>query len=814
MFAFLPLLLLCAPPLPAFAQSSPDPAGPAPKALVEVRIHDPAELARLRSQASDFDDHRPPSADGRVVIYADPAERARLRAAGFRLEVLIPDLSAWYANRAALDPQPRAGVGSMGGFRTYAEILQEMDRLANTYPALVSPRFQSGTSVQGRGIWTQRLSTTPTVNDPAKANVSFDSLHHAREPMGAEAELEFEDWLCTHYGSDPVATRLLESRNILFTPCVNPDGYEYNRQTNPNGGGMWRKNRRNNGGGSYGVDLNRNYGWEWGPQWSGSSGNPNSDVYRGTAPFSEPETAAMRDLLNQEPPVMSVSAHTYSNLWLYPWGYDTVYTPDDAAFRAYAARMTAENGWSYGTDWEVLYTANGVSDDDHYGNLGTWAFTAEIGSASDGFWPAPSRIPALFQAALPAFQRVAMWSGGWAEVLGPRWSEVSGDGDADIEAGETWSLSVDLDNAGAGAVSGRSEVTSPNPGIQFGAAFQNLSVPAQSNGATLPVDVSFAPGLPSGVPLSLELTLDYGGSVSVVPFTVTLGRARLLALDDMEVSDFGWTVSNATNWSWERAVPERTTTGGTTAQPGNDDPAGSGTHCWVTGAAAGSSVGANDVDGTTWLTSPRFSADGLDNLELEYARWFANLPGSAQDDRLLVQISNDDGATWTTLEEIPNANSWQTVRFALQDYLTLTDAMRLRLRAMDQPNNDITEACLDDLSLRTVRDLPSFGVWGEPLLGTSIDFFLDGPPSVSWSVLWSFLPGPGQVISGVAGEYLLSGGPKVLLSGQTDANGQSRVSATVPNDPALAGRKVYLQAVYDYGGSAAAFSNRATVAIH
>ena len=56
---------------------------------------------------------------------------------------------------------------------------------------------------------------------------------------------------------------IVDSTEMYFIPCVNPDGYVYNETTNPNGGGYWRKNRRNNNDGSYGVDLNRNYGYEW-----------------------------------------------------------------------------------------------------------------------------------------------------------------------------------------------------------------------------------------------------------------------------------------------------------------------------------------------------------------------------------------------------------------------------------------------------------------------------------------------------------------------------------------------------------------------
>ena len=108
-----------------------------------------------------------------------------------------------------------------------------------------------------------------------------------------ETTLLFMDQLLDDYGHDPEATFLVDQRELFFVPCVNPDGYEYNRTTNPGGGGLWRKNRRANVGGSYGVDLNRNYATGWSAPNGGSSPTPTSDTYRGTAPFSEPETAAL-----------------------------------------------------------------------------------------------------------------------------------------------------------------------------------------------------------------------------------------------------------------------------------------------------------------------------------------------------------------------------------------------------------------------------------------------------------------------------------------------------------------------------------------
>jgi murein tripeptide amidase MpaA len=798
MHILVPILLA----LPAAAPQQP---APAPPDLVKVAAASPADFHALQAQGFDVDDHAGADATGHLTVYADDAEQARLAAAGWSFFVEVEDLPGFYAARAAAAPA-RAAVGSMGGFRTLAEIGQEMDRLAAAYPGLVSPKFSVGTSIQGRPIWAMRISTTPTVHDPNKPVAYYDAIHHAREPMSGESLLNFADWLGANYGTDPAVTRVVESRNLLFLPCINPDGYEYNRQTNPNGGGMWRKNRRNNGG-SYGVDLNRNYDWEWGPQWSGSSGSPSSETYRGTAPFSEPETAAVRDLLAAQTPGMSISAHTYSNLWIYPWGYDTVYTSENALYRQFGAAMTANNGYAYGTAWEVLYTANGCSDDYHYGAHGTYAFTPEIGSSSDGFWPNPNRIQTLAEAVRPGYLMTAQWSGGWAAVQDQVWSELSGNGDAFREPGETWQLSLVLANQGAFAVSGSADLGSSDPLVTVSGGPLALQVPARGQGTVGPFTVAFDANAQNGAAYDLDLGLDYDGSATVEPLRVVLGRERLLAHDDMESAVAGWTVSNSTNWSWERAVPQQTSSGGQTVQPGSDNPAGSGTRCWVTGAAAGGSAGTNDVDGTTWLTSPRFAAGGFAHVGLEYARWFANLPGNAQDDVFLAQVSNDGGASWVDLEVTPNANSWQTVSFDLEAFVALTDAMRLRFRAEDNPNNDLTEALLDDLRLTTFSGLPTLGAWGEAAIGGQVDLFLDGPAGTGWQLLWSFGRSAGQTVGGVEGLYYLNGGPNILLGGSLGADGRAVQTVTVPNNAGLAGRTVYLQTVVDYGGPQAALSN-------
>src|SRR5690606_31479829 len=100
-----------------------------------------------------------------------------------------------------------------------------------------------------------------------------------------------------------------------IAPVINPDGKQYDIEHNQYK--LWRKNV----GQRSGVDLNRNYG---GPGYGGqgSSSNPRSDVYHGPNAFSEPETLAVKELLETHTNItINLSFHTFSELILYPWGY-------------------------------------------------------------------------------------------------------------------------------------------------------------------------------------------------------------------------------------------------------------------------------------------------------------------------------------------------------------------------------------------------------------------------------------------------------------------------------------------------------------
>ena len=293
-------------------------------------------------------------------------------------------------------------LGSMGGYFTPDEIKHEMDSLHLKYPNLVTTRkTASGTETdEGRSIYFIKLSDNQNTNEN-EPKVFYTGLTHAREPMGMQHVFFFLNWLLENYNTDDQAKYLVDGAEIYFMPMVNPDGYEYNYTTAPNGGGMWRKNRHNNGDGSFGVDLNRNFGYKWGYDDIGSSPYPSEETYRGTGPFSEAETQVYRDFATAKGFKLAINSHTYQNIFLYPWSYVNMDTPDSIYFVNFARLMTRENYYSYVTPGSLLYTTNGDANDWMYGEqttkLKAYPFTPEIGSQNDGFWAPIERIIPLCQ---------------------------------------------------------------------------------------------------------------------------------------------------------------------------------------------------------------------------------------------------------------------------------------------------------------------------------------------------------------------------------------------------------------------------------
>ncbi|MBN1434408.1 zinc carboxypeptidase [Candidatus Fermentibacterales bacterium] len=256
--------------------------------------------------------------------------------------------------------------------------------LAAAYPDLADTPASIGQSFEGRDIYVIRL--TSTVGADWKPPILFTSLTHAREPGGNSVLIDFAMWLTDNYSSDTMAEWILDNTEVCFVPIVNPDGYEYNM---PNGGNQRKNMNFSVPVPSSGIDLNRNYGYMWGYDDYGSSPNPYSETYRGSAAFSEDESQVMRDFTDALDPIASMNYHTYGGHLLFPWAYNNTPTPDQSTFESWGAAMTQYNGYNYGRCGQCLgYNANGDAVDWSYwsggGHPKMWSFTPEVDDA--GFW--------------------------------------------------------------------------------------------------------------------------------------------------------------------------------------------------------------------------------------------------------------------------------------------------------------------------------------------------------------------------------------------------------------------------------------------
>lgn len=523
------------------------PAQTAVHSMVRVTA-DRAEMEKL-GQAGLMPDHADWQGSSFTAAYK-VEEVEELRQLGVGVEVLQADLASFYENRL-LEPasnQRTAGVaatpaafnyGSMGGYLTYDEVLLELDSMAMNYPNLVTVRDSIGTTHEGRALWMVKISDNPNV-DETEPEVLYNGIHHAREPMSMMNLVYYMQYLLENYGTDPEATYIVDNREMYFVPIVNPDGYVYNQTTNPNGGGMWRKNRRVMGGGDFGVDLNRNYDYEWGHDNSGSSPDPNSDLYRGPSAFSEPETQAMRDFCIAREFKTGFSYHSYGDLYIHPWGYDSnAPLPDQGRFDEFSDLLNEFNAYRAGNAVQTVgYDANGVTDDWMYGEQvlkgKMMTFTPEVGDGSDGFWPAQSRILPLNDENIIPNLRMAWLAGDYIDAQPDPALEVQG---------TAISLPVDYKNIGlASSSTFTSEfiITDPNVTGTNGP----LTLPALAEGGV--VRDSFALTLAAGITPGTQICGVVRTTVSnslIQEDTVcfTYGLRQTVFIDSTNSQPFQWT---------------------------------------------------------------------------------------------------------------------------------------------------------------------------------------------------------------------------------------------------------------------------------
>ncbi len=284
-------------------------------------------------------------------------------------------------------------------FHNYDELTKEIEDLKSEYEDILEVS-SIGKSVEGRDIPVLRISGNLKEADKLPA-VIFMGGHHAREHISVETPLLFAEYLLKEYkdGNEKIVN-LLNGRDVHIIPAVNPDGLEFD--VSGDRYHMWRKNRMQNADGTYGVDLNRNYGFKWGT--GGSSDDGSSDVYKGPKPFSEPETQAIKNYVEAHVNITTLlSFHTFSELILYPWGHthSRISKEQDRKVHETMARAMAKMNHYQPQQSSDLYIASGDTTDWSYGEHGIISFTFELdprsGLGGSGFYPGQKLIDVVLK---------------------------------------------------------------------------------------------------------------------------------------------------------------------------------------------------------------------------------------------------------------------------------------------------------------------------------------------------------------------------------------------------------------------------------
>ena len=373
-------------------------------AVVVVQTPTRADKQRLQRLGLDLTEHGTTTTV--EVVAHGPKDLQALRDAGLPFTVTIPDLAA-RAEANRLDDQryaaqtPRSPLPSgRTSYRHLADYDLEMKQLARRHPWLVRPITLRYRTIEGRDVHGIEITRNAANVADGKPVFLLMGLHHAREWPSGEHALEFAYDLVATYASSQRTNRLVSAARTIVVPVVNPDGFTISREARRNGDfslfdyEMKRKNcnpvpaplryrggtcASNPAGRLRGTDLNRNYAGFWGgvgasPFWF-------DDTFRGAAPFSEPETQNIRELVSTRQVTNLISNHTYSNLVLRPPGqFDTQPSRDEPLYAALGQRMADRNGYANLRGYD-LYETTGTTEDWTYWNTGGLGFTFEIGDS-------------------------------------------------------------------------------------------------------------------------------------------------------------------------------------------------------------------------------------------------------------------------------------------------------------------------------------------------------------------------------------------------------------------------------------------------
>jgi hypothetical protein len=268
--------------------------------------------------------------------------------------------------------------------RTYEQLRTDLTQLAQQHPDLVTiedvgPSADTIAGRANRPLFALRVGSGLAADAAigrTRPKLLVTGGVHADETANPELVARSIEDLVNGYGTDPQATWLLDNREIVAVPMVNPDGRAAVEQGFATGDGSLIYHRRSSSAPDGGVDLNRNFDYHWGSV--GGSTDPANKNYRGPSAASEPEVQAVEALVRRERPNLLIDWHSRGDLVLLPYGDTAAPAADDAGLRALAGRFAALTEYAPETSWQ-FHPDSGTLKDWAYGTLGIPSFTIETG---------------------------------------------------------------------------------------------------------------------------------------------------------------------------------------------------------------------------------------------------------------------------------------------------------------------------------------------------------------------------------------------------------------------------------------------------
>jgi hypothetical protein len=402
-----------------FFDVAPPKTGAAPQ-LLSVNIKGSEDLERLEALGLDVT-HKITKGKADVVSYGE-ADLSLLKESGFTFATKIGDLAKHYVQNRLEDLAFGRRVGKSAlpsgrtTYRTYEDYQAELKKIIEdpNNKGLVRKTVLPQKSVEGREL--QGVEIAQNVNAEADGRPTFFlvATHHAREWPAAESAMEFAYTLVKGFhAGDSRVTDLLSRVRVVIVPLINVDGFVESRSSFDPGDELENAGagpndvqtvesiappgpfayRRKNCRGSfpvgapcamqYGVDPNRNYGEGWGG--NGASANPTGLTYRGSGPWSEPETQAVHEFSQRRQVTNIITLHNVAALVLRPPGRKADgLAPDEPRMKAIGKQMANATGYTNQFGWQ-LYDTSGTTEDWNYAAQGAYGYTIEIGPANGNF---------------------------------------------------------------------------------------------------------------------------------------------------------------------------------------------------------------------------------------------------------------------------------------------------------------------------------------------------------------------------------------------------------------------------------------------